>query len=40
MISAISWVPKGIAKVIPAEVDPPTKEEIDEILRSGTLNRR
>ncbi|KAI3886604.1 hypothetical protein MKW92_003326 [Papaver armeniacum] len=40
MISAISWVPKGIAKVIPAEVQPPTKEEIDEILKSGTLNRR
>ncbi|KAI3848889.1 hypothetical protein MKX03_012021 [Papaver bracteatum] len=40
MISAISWVPKGIAKVIPAEVEPPTREEIDEILKSGTLNRR
>ncbi|KAI3985980.1 hypothetical protein MKX01_039062 [Papaver californicum] len=33
MISAISWVPKVIA----AKVEPPTKEEIDEILKSGTL---
>ncbi|KAI3981601.1 hypothetical protein MKX01_007521 [Papaver californicum] len=40
MISAISWVPKGIAKVITAEVEPPAKEEINEILKSGTLDRR
>ncbi|KAI3951260.1 hypothetical protein MKW92_035491 [Papaver armeniacum] len=41
MISAISWVPKGIAKAIPVEVEPPTKEEIDEILKStSTLDTR
>ncbi|RZC87193.1 hypothetical protein C5167_042126 [Papaver somniferum] len=39
MISAISWVPKGIARAIPAEVEPPTKEEIEEIIKSGTLDR-
>ncbi|KAH7837471.1 hypothetical protein Vadar_014264 [Vaccinium darrowii] len=32
MIAAISWVPKGISKSVPAVADPPSKEEIEEIL--------
>ncbi|OVA09982.1 WD40 repeat [Macleaya cordata] len=39
MISAVSWIPKGVAKAIPVEVEPPSKEEIDEILKSGALER-
>ncbi|KAK4371581.1 hypothetical protein RND71_011056 [Anisodus tanguticus] len=35
MIAAISWVPKGVAKSVPAEADPPSKEEIEEILKSA-----
>ncbi|PIA31514.1 hypothetical protein AQUCO_04900073v1 [Aquilegia coerulea] len=37
MISAISWVPKGVSKPIPAEAEPPSKEEIEEILKSNAL---
>ncbi|MCL7024685.1 hypothetical protein MKW94_019792 [Papaver nudicaule] len=40
MISAISWVPKGSTKAIPAEDEVPTQDEIEEILESGALNRR
>ncbi|KAK9090361.1 hypothetical protein Sjap_023538 [Stephania japonica] len=39
MISAISWVPKGASKVVPAEVEPPSKEEIEEMLKNESLNR-
>ncbi|XAR71034.1 hypothetical protein NMG60_11028114 [Bertholletia excelsa] len=39
MIAAISWIPKGVSKSVPAVADPPSKEEIEEILKSGALDR-
>ncbi|KAA8550863.1 hypothetical protein F0562_002547 [Nyssa sinensis] len=39
MIAAISWVPKGVSKSVPAVAEPPSKEEIEEILKSGALER-
>nr|DAD22311.1 TPA_asm: hypothetical protein HUJ06_023774 [Nelumbo nucifera] len=39
MISAISWVPKGVSKSAPAVAEPPSKEEIEETLKSGALER-
>ncbi|XP_057461568.1 uncharacterized protein LOC130751868 [Actinidia eriantha] len=39
MIAAISWVPKGVAKSVPAVAEPPSKEEIEEILKSGAFER-
>ncbi|KAJ4979402.1 hypothetical protein NE237_010182 [Protea cynaroides] len=39
MIAAISWVPKGISKCVPVVAEPPSKEEIEEILKSGVLER-
>ncbi|KAL6527649.1 hypothetical protein OROMI_029460 [Orobanche minor] len=40
MIAAISWVPKGVSKSVPAAADPPSKDEIEEILKSGVLGIR
>ncbi|KAM3338526.1 periodic tryptophan protein 1 isoform X1 [Capsicum galapagoense] len=40
MIAAISWVPKGVAKAVPAEAEPPSNEEIEELLKSGLLDKR
>lgn len=40
MISALCWVPKGAFKVVPVVAEPPTKEEIEEVLRTGLLTRR
>ncbi|GAB2286730.1 hypothetical protein Dimus_021126 [Dionaea muscipula] len=37
MIAAISWVPKGVARAVPAVADPPSKEEIEELIKSGAL---
>lgn len=34
MIAAISWVPKGASKSVPAVADPPSKQEIEEIVNS------
>jgi hypothetical protein len=34
MISAISWVPRGAAKLVPVEAEPPTQEEIDEAIKA------
>lgn len=34
MIAAISWVPKGASKYVPEVAEPPSKEEIEEILKS------
>lgn len=34
MIAAISWVPKGASKSVPVAAEPPSKEEIEEILKS------
>ncbi|KAH7519987.1 hypothetical protein FEM48_Zijuj08G0095800 [Ziziphus jujuba var. spinosa] len=39
MISAISWIPKGASKPVPEEAEPPSKEEIDELVKSGALER-
>ncbi|KAG5064848.1 hypothetical protein JHK85_006031 [Glycine max] len=36
MISAISWVPKGVSKSEPVVADPPPEEEIQEIIASHT----
>lgn len=40
MITAISWVPKGAPKPVPSVADLPSKEEIEEIVNSGALERR
>ncbi|KAG8370725.1 hypothetical protein BUALT_Bualt13G0013200 [Buddleja alternifolia] len=40
MIAAISWVPKGVLKSVPTAAEPPSKEEIEEILKSGVLETR
>lgn len=37
MISALSWVPKGATKIETVVGVPPTKEEIEDVLRTGTL---
>ncbi|KAI6695876.1 hypothetical protein NL676_023586 [Syzygium grande] len=39
MIAAISWVPRGASKAVPEVAEPPSKEEIEEILKSGVLER-
>jgi hypothetical protein len=40
MISSIAWVPKGAPKPVPAVADPPSKEEIEEMIKSGALEPR
>uniref|UniRef100_A0A2P2MFC8 WD-repeat protein n=1 Tax=Rhizophora mucronata TaxID=61149 RepID=A0A2P2MFC8_RHIMU len=40
MIAAVSWVPKGISMTTPAVAEPPSKEEIEDIIKSGALTRR
>ncbi|KAJ0088843.1 hypothetical protein Patl1_32541 [Pistacia atlantica] len=37
MIAAVSWVPKGAPKTVPDEAQLPSKEEIEEMIKSGTL---
>ncbi|KAL6968317.1 hypothetical protein U1Q18_034121 [Sarracenia purpurea var. burkii] len=39
MIASISWVPKGISKSVPAVAEPPSKREIEEILKTGAFER-
>lgn len=39
MIAAVSWVPKGASRSVPDAADPPSKEEIEEIVKSGLLER-
>ncbi|CAK7338048.1 unnamed protein product [Dovyalis caffra] len=39
MIAAVSWVPKGVAKSVPIVADPPSKEEIEELIKAGGLER-
>ncbi|XP_043696545.1 periodic tryptophan protein 1 homolog isoform X2 [Telopea speciosissima] len=39
MIAATCWVPKGVSKSLPVVAEPPSKEEIEEILKSGALER-
>ncbi|GAB4854857.1 hypothetical protein Ancab_023442 [Ancistrocladus abbreviatus] len=38
MIAAISWVPKGVAQSVPSVAEPPSKEEIEEIIETGALD--
>ena len=38
MIAAVSWVPKGVAKMVPEVAEPPSKEEIEELLHTGALD--
>ncbi|KAI6668500.1 hypothetical protein NL676_013487 [Syzygium grande] len=40
MIAAISWVPRGVSKAVPDVAQPPSKEEIEEILKSGVVEIR
>ncbi|KAG5514454.1 hypothetical protein RHGRI_035759 [Rhododendron griersonianum] len=35
MIAAVSWVPKGVSKSVPDVADPPSKDEVEEILKSN-----
>ncbi|KAJ0040990.1 hypothetical protein Pint_27594 [Pistacia integerrima] len=37
MIAAVSWVPKGASKAVPDEAQLPSKEEIEEMIKSGGL---
>ncbi|KAL0552321.1 hypothetical protein IC582_011430 [Cucumis melo] len=37
MISAVSWVPKGVCKPVPDLADPPSQEIIDELLKSSQV---
>jgi periodic tryptophan protein 1 len=39
MIAAVSWIPKGVAKSVPEVAEPPSKEEIEEMVKSGILER-
>ncbi|KAL2894604.1 Periodic tryptophan protein 1-like protein [Bienertia sinuspersici] len=38
MIAAISWIPKGVAKTIPDVAELPSKDEIEELLKTGALD--
>lgn len=40
MISAIAWVPKGASKPEPEVAELPSKEEIEELIKTGALERR
>ncbi|XP_068643116.1 uncharacterized WD repeat-containing protein C17D11.16-like [Aristolochia californica] len=40
MISAVCWVPKGASKAEPVVAEPPTQEEIEEIIKTGALEKR
>lgn len=39
MIAAVSWIPKGVSKSVPAVADPPSKEEIEQMIEAGALER-
>ncbi|KAL6007138.1 hypothetical protein ACLOJK_032634 [Asimina triloba] len=39
MIAAVCWIPKGVSKIVPVVVEPPSKEEIEDILKKGDLRR-
>lgn len=40
MIAAISWIPKGVSKSVPEAAEPPSKEEIEMLIKSGILDGR
>ncbi|WOH03285.1 hypothetical protein DCAR_0622681 [Daucus carota subsp. sativus] len=37
MIAAVSWIPKGVSKPVPEAAEPPSKEEIEKLIKSGVL---
>ncbi|VVB12529.1 unnamed protein product [Arabis nemorensis] len=39
MITAVSWIPKGALKSVPNVAEPPSKEEIKELIESGAFAR-
>ncbi|KAG9450911.1 hypothetical protein H6P81_010876 [Aristolochia fimbriata] len=40
MISVVCWIPKGASKAEPVVPEPPTQEEIEDIIKSGALATR
>lgn len=40
MIAAVSWIPKGVCKPVPEAAEPPSKEEIEKLIKSGVLEER
>lgn len=40
MITAVSWIPKGNLKAVPDVAEPPSKEELKELIESGAFARR
>ncbi|CAH8383529.1 unnamed protein product [Eruca vesicaria subsp. sativa] len=38
MITALSWIPKGSLKPVPEAAEPPSKEEIKELIESGAFS--
>uniref|UniRef100_A0A1J3I0A8 Putative WD repeat-containing protein C17D11.16 n=1 Tax=Noccaea caerulescens TaxID=107243 RepID=A0A1J3I0A8_NOCCA len=39
MITSASWIPKGSLKAVPDVAEPPSKEEIKELIESGAFSR-
>jgi hypothetical protein len=39
MISALCWVPKGVSKYVPEVAEPPSKEEIEEMVKGDLSDR-
>ncbi|XP_056849636.1 uncharacterized protein LOC108839583 [Raphanus sativus] len=39
MVSSVSWIPKGAAKVMLDAAEPPSKEKIQELINNGTLKK-
>ncbi|ESQ55495.1 hypothetical protein EUTSA_v10024971mg [Eutrema salsugineum] len=37
MITSVSWIPKGSLKAVPDVAEPPSKEEIKELIESGAF---
>lgn len=40
MVSSVSWIPKGAAKVMLDAAEPPSNEKIRELIKNGTLKER
>lgn len=40
MVTALSWIPKGSLKPVPDAAEPPSKEEIKELIESGAFTAR
>ncbi|KAG7542302.1 WD40 repeat [Arabidopsis thaliana x Arabidopsis arenosa] len=39
MITAVSWIPKGNLKAVPDVAEPPSKEDLKELIESGAFAR-